>query len=119
MMRPAENWHCGNDANRLGTSEIRASLPNGKWSWPAPQFSAIHKQRPAVISPSWGRFSSPRHRELARRQGPETARRVLVEALIAKFAVERFDEGVLHRLTGFDVVALQLPYGAAQHRAAG
>jgi hypothetical protein len=70
-----------------------------------------------------------KHRELGRRQGAETAmwppmivvvapcvdglacfsqreEHVLVEALIAKFAVERFDEGILHRLAGFDVVPL-------------
>ena len=44
---------------------------------------------------------------------------VLVEALIAQFAVERFDEGILHRLAGFDVVPLQSPGGPTQHGAAG
>jgi hypothetical protein len=38
---------------------------------------------------------------------------VLVEALIAQFAVERFDEGILHRPAGFDVVPLQSPGGPA------
>ncbi len=38
---------------------------------------------------------------------------VLVEALVAQFAVERFDEGVLHRLAGVDVVPLQSPGGPA------
>jgi hypothetical protein len=31
---------------------------------------------------------------------------VLVEALVTQFVVERFNEGVLHRLAGFDVVPL-------------
>src|SRR5271170_1513055 len=32
---------------------------------------------------------------------------VLVEALIAQFAVEALDEGILHRLAGFDVVPVK------------
>jgi hypothetical protein len=43
----------------------------------------------------------------------------LVEALVAKLAVERFHEGVLHWLAGFDVVPLESAGGPAQHCAAG
>src|SRR5260370_18476626 len=39
----------------------------------------------------------------------EREEQMVVEALVAKFAVERFDEGILHRLTGFDVVPLESP----------
>jgi len=44
---------------------------------------------------------------------------VLVEALVTQPAVKRFDESVLHRFAGLDVVPLQSPCGPTQHCAAG
>ena len=44
---------------------------------------------------------------------------VLVEAFVPQPAVGRFDESVLHRLAGFDVVPLQSAGGPTQHCAAG
>ena len=51
---------------------------------------------------------------------PEAAGHVLVKALVAQLAVERFDECVLHRLARFDVVPrpFWLP-SAAQHSTTG
>ena len=48
---------------------------------------------------------------------PETQEDVLIEALIAKFAVEALDESVLHRFAGLDVVPGDPIDGPAQHRA--
>ena len=49
----------------------------------------------------------------------QTQEYMLVETLVAQAAIERFDEGVLHRLAGLDVVPVQPPDRPAQHRRAG
>ena len=57
----------------------------------------------------------PRGDDLAR--FPEIHEDVLLKALIAKFAVETFDESILYRLAGLDVVPGDPTDGPAQHRA--
>ena len=49
----------------------------------------------------------------------EAEEKMFIEALVAKFAVEAFDEGVLHRLAGLDIVPGDSFGGPAQHRIAG
>ena len=44
---------------------------------------------------------------------------VLVEAFVAKFAVEALDEGILHRRTWLDVAPVETTNGLAQDCAAG
>ena len=59
---------------------------------------------------------TPRFDGLARlSQGEED---VLVEAFVTEPAVERFDEGVLHRFARLDVVPVETTGGPAQDRAA-
>jgi hypothetical protein len=45
--------------------------------------------------------------------------KMFIEAFVAEFAVEAFDEGVLHRLAGLNVVPGDPLGGPAQHRVAG
>ena len=49
---------------------------------------------------------------------PEAAEHVLVEALVAQLAIERFHEGVLHPLARLHVVPRDPSRRPAQHRAA-
>ena len=85
------------------------SFKHGELDWCQCAEAVVWSQVIVVVTP---RFDG-----LARLgQGEEN---VLVEALVPQPAVERFDESVLHRLAGFDVVPLQSPGGPTQHCAAG
>ncbi len=71
--------------------------------------TAVRSQVIVVVTPCLDRFARLGERE----------EDVLVEALVAKFAVEAFDEGVLHRLARLDVVPVETTGGPAQDCADG
>ena len=60
---------------------------------------------------------SPGFDQMARFGAPEE--KMFIETLVAKFAVEAFNEGVLHQLAGLDVVPGHPLGGPVQHRVAG
>ena len=69
-------------------------MPVGVFGWGQSTQTAVRPELVVILAPGFN--------QVARFGEPEE--KMLIEALVAKFAVEAFDESVLHRLAGLDVV---------------
>jgi len=72
------------------------SFKHRELGWSQCAEAAVWSQVIVVVTPRFDGFASL----------GESEEHVLIEALVPQAAVERFDEGVLHRFAGFDVVPL-------------
>ena len=108
-MPEAGRWSKGAGRGALSLLRRTAPLPIGVFGWGQITQTAVWPELVIVLAPGFD--------QVARFGEPEE--KMFIEAFVAKFAVEAFDEGVLYWLAGLDVVPGDPLGGPAQHRTTG